>query len=85
MTMTVTEALGWATTATETRMKQWRDAASGHADDSELWDADTDERNNMADKYQEALDTLNTFGVVGMTVDDKGSIRIVNVHTGQLP
>lgn len=78
--MTITEALGWATTALETRARQWRDAANGNADDSELWEANTDERNNMADMYEEALETLTTFGIVAMHVDEDGTVRMVNIR-----
>jgi hypothetical protein len=61
MSMTLTEAMGWATTALETRARQWRDAADGNFDQDELFDADTDERLNMADMYEEARATLENY------------------------
>jgi hypothetical protein len=59
MTMTLTEAMGWATTALESRARQWRDAADGNFNQDELFEADTDERLNMADMYEEALAVLS--------------------------
>jgi hypothetical protein len=59
--MTLSEALGMATTALETRARQWRDAAEGEFNQDELFEADIDERNNMADLYDEAQATLENY------------------------
>lgn len=78
--MNITEALGWATMALEVRATTWRDAAKGEFNSNEeLYDADTDERNNMADMYEEALKVLTTFGIVALQVDDKCNVRMVNI------
>jgi hypothetical protein len=63
MSMTLSEAIGWATTALETRARQWRDAAEGEFNQDELFEADIDERNNMADMYEEAMATLENYKI----------------------
>ena len=80
MNMTITEAIGWATTALEQRARQWRNAAENEFNQDELFEADIDERLNMADMYDQALETLTTFGIVGMSVDEQGTIRIINIR-----
>ena len=78
--MNITEALGWATMALEARATTWRDAAKGEFDNNEeLYDADIDERDNMADMYEEALKVLNTFGIVALQVDSECNVRMVNI------
>jgi hypothetical protein len=62
LAMTLSEAMGWATTALEARAKHWRDAAEGvWPDSAELYESDIDERNNMADMYEEAMATLENY------------------------
>jgi hypothetical protein len=62
--MTLTEAIGWATTCLETRAEHWRKAADGQfPENHEIYDADIDERNNMADMYEEARATLENYKI----------------------
>ena len=78
--MNITEALGWATTALEARAGQWRQATEQEwIDNDEIWEAHQDERLNMVAMYEEALQVLNTFGIVALQVDEQGSIRMVNI------
>jgi hypothetical protein len=92
MSMTLSEAIGWATTCLETRAEHWRNAAEGvWPDNAELYDADTDERNNMADMYEEAqgildavMGQIGTFGNATIHVNAQGNIRLiktVEMHT----
>jgi hypothetical protein len=88
MTMNLTEAIGWATTCLETRAEHWRNAAEGvWPDNAELYEADTDERNNMADMYEEAqgildavMGQIGTFGNATIHVNSQGNIRLVNTR-----
>lgn len=81
MGMTITEALGWATTALEARAGQWRQATEQeYIDNDEIWEAGMDERLNMVAMYEEALQVLNTFGIVAMHVDSEGNVRLVNIR-----
>ena len=78
--MKLNEAMGWAATALETRASHWREAATSvFPDNAELYEADIDERTNMADMYEEALETLTTLGIVAMEVDEEGQVHLVNI------